>query len=138
MFNGEIVSYEISYSPDLKIVLAMLEKAFKARKNVGSLILHSDQGWHYQHRRYQKELEKRNVIQSMSRKGNCLDNAMMESFFGLMKNELLYVREWESAEVFEKHLARYIKYYNNERIKLRLNGKSPVQYRALFLKRSPL
>lgn len=138
MFNGEIVSYEISYSPDLKMVLAMLEKAFKARKNVGSLILHSDQGWHYQHRRYQKELEKRNVIQSMSRKGNCLDNAMMESFFGLMKNELLYVREWESAEVFEKHLARYIKYYNNERIKLRLNGKSPVQYRALFLKRSPL
>ena len=133
MFNGEIVSFEISCSPDLKMVLKMLDKAFRKRKNLDSLILHSDQGWQYQHKRYQKELEKRNIIQSMSRKGNCLDNAMMENFFALMKNELLYVQEWESVEDFKNHLIRYINYYNNERIKLRLKGKSPVQYRAQFL-----
>ena len=134
MFNGEIVSFEISYSPDLKMVLSMLDKAFRKRKNLDSLVLHSDQGWQYQHRKYQKALEKRNIIQSMSRKGNCLDNAMMENFFGLMKNELLYVQEWKSVEEFKNHLIRYIKYYNYERIKLRLKGKSPVQYRAQFLK----
>ncbi len=71
-------------------------------------------------------------MQSMSRKGNCLDNAMMENFFGLMKSELLYLQEWDSVEQFSKELVKYIRYYNNDRIKLRLNGKSPVQYRALF------
>ena len=68
----------------------------------------------------------------MSRKGNCLDNAMMENIFGLMKNELLYLQNWNSVEQFKDELKRYIQYYNNDRIKLRLNGKSPVQYRALF------
>ena len=100
------------------------------------LILHSDQGWQYQHLRYQKALKDRNIIQSMSRKGNCLDNAMMENFFGLMKSELLYLQEWDSVEQFAKELVKYIRYYNNDRIKLRLNGKSPVQYRALFQSKS--
>ncbi len=71
----------------------------------------------------------------MSRKGNCLDNAMMENFFGLMKNELLYLREWDSIEQFKDELIKYIDYYNNDRIKLRLKGKSPVKYRALFQSR---
>lgn len=138
MFNGEIISYVISDSPDLNMVLTMLSKAFKKRDIKGNLIFHSDQGWQYQHKRYQKALESRNITQSMSRKGNCLDNAMMENFFGLMKNELLYLQEWESVGQFKNALRKYIRYYNNDRIKLRLNGKSPVQYRALFQIRASL
>ena len=132
MFNGEVISYVISDSPDLKMVMNMLSKAFKKRDIRGNLIFHSDQGWQYQHTRYQKALEERHITQSMSRKGNCLDNAMMENFFGLMKNELLYLQEWDSIDQFKKALREYIRYYNNDRIKLRLNGKSPVQYRTQF------
>ena len=124
--------FKATASPDLKMVLTMLDKAFKKRDIQGNLIFHSDQGWHYQHKRYQKALEDRHITQSMSRKGNCLDNAMMENFFGLMKNELLYLQEWDSINQFKKALRKYIRYYNNDRIKLRLKGKSPVQYRALF------
>ena len=132
MFNGEIVSYTISDSPDLEMVITMLDKAFKKRDIQGNLIFHSDQGWHYQHKRYQKALEDRHIIQSMSRKGNCLDNAIMENFFGIMKEELLYLQEWDSIDRFKIELRKYIRYHNNDRIKLRLKGKSPVQYRALF------
>ena len=132
MFNGEIISYTISYHPDLKMAMSRLDKAFRKTDIPEGLILHSDQGWHYQHMRYQKALKDKHIVQSMSRKGNCLDNAMMENFFGLMKSELLYLQEWDSVEQFAKELVKYIRYYNNDRIKLRLNGKSPVQYRALF------
>ena len=136
MFNGEIISYSISYSPNQHMVMTMLDKAFKKTPILTGLVLHSDQGIHYQHHRYQKALKDKDIIQSMSRKGNCLDNAMMENFFGLMKSELLYLQEWDSVEQFKKELIRYIHYYNNDRIKLRLNGKSPVQYRALFQSKS--
>lgn len=132
MYNGEIVSYTISKSPNLDLVKAMLRKAFKGREDLKGLILHSDQGWQYQHALYQRMLRDKGIVQSMSRKGNCLDNAMMESFFHTMKDELLYLRKWKSIAEFEKELRRYIHYYNNERIKLRLNGKSPVQYRTLY------
>ena len=96
--------------------------------------MHSDQGWHYQHGMYQKMLEDKGILQSMSRKGNCLDNSMMENFFGLMKNELLYVNHYDSLEEFEKGLKQYIWWYNNKRIKLRLKGMSPAQYRAQYYK----
>ncbi len=132
LFNGEIVSYTISRTPDLRMATRMLDKAFRVRGNLNGLILHSDQGWHYQHLRYQTLLKENGIIQSMSRKGNCLDNAMMENFFGLMKNELLYLHDWNSVNEFENALMDYINYYNNDRIKLRLNGKSPVQYRTLY------
>lgn len=132
MFNGEIISYQISSSPDMKMVLTMLKKAFNKKNDLSGLILHSDQGWQYQQQRYQDILKERGIIQSMSRKGNCLDNSMMENFFGLMKSELLYLQDWESVDEFKKELKAYIKYYNNDRIKLRLKGKSPVQYRTLY------
>ena len=132
MYNGEIITYTLSRSPNLKMVTDMLRKAFRKYDNLDGLTMHSDQGWHYQHTMYQKILKDNSVVQSMSRKGNCLDNAMMENFFGLMKSELLYLQEWDSVEQFAKELVKYIRYYNNDRIKLRLNGKSPVQYRALF------
>lgn len=96
--------------------------------------MHSDHGWHYQHGRYQKMLKDKGIVQSMSRKGNCLDNSMMENFFVLMKNKLLYVNHHNSIEEFEKELKQYIWWYNNKRIKLRLKGMSPVQYRAQYYK----
>ena len=126
MYNGEIVSYTISNSPDLRMVMNMLNDAIKKVKPKNGLILHSDQGWHYQHMQYQLALKRNGIIQSMSRKGNCLDNAMMENFFGIMKSELLYLQQFKDMEHFKQELKKYIHYYNNDRIKLRLKGKSPV------------
>ncbi|WP_142288207.1 IS3 family transposase, partial [Bacillus sp. EAC] len=93
-------------------------------------ILHSDQGWHYQMRQYREILKQNNITQSMSRKGNCLDNAVIENFFGLLKSELLYNEEFSSMDQFIEKLHEYIHYYNHERIKIKLKGLSPVQYRV--------
>ena len=134
MFNGEIIAYTISRSPNLQMTIDMLRAAFRKQSKINGLIMHSDQGWHYQHGRYQKMLKDKGILQSMSRKGNCLDNSMMENFFALMKNELLYVNHYNSIEEFEKELKQYIWWYNNKRIKLRLKGMSPVQYRAQYYK----
>ena len=133
MFNGEIISYNLSKSPNLEQIYDMLDKAFAKFDNLDGLILHSDQGWQYQHFGYRQRLADHHITQSMSRKGNCLDNAMAENFFGIMKSELLYAEQFESAEAFMKALDEYIDYYNNKRIKARLKGKSPVQYRTLSL-----
>ena len=132
MCDGEILSYTIADSPNLEMVISMLNQMYEHIDLPEGVVLHSDQGWHYRHAAYQNSLKKHGIIQSMSRKGNCLDNAMMENFFGLMKSELLYPGKYTSAEVFKKDLMEYIEYYNNERIKLRLNGMSPVQYRTQF------
>lgn len=133
MFNGEIIAYNISDSPNLKMVMDMIHSAKRKIKDVSGVTLHSDQGWHYQHMKYQKTLKKWGIMQSMSRKGNCLDNAVMENFFGIMKSELLYLQKFSDMDVFKRELRKYINYYNNDRIKLKLNGKSPVQYRTLYL-----
>ncbi len=135
MFNGEIISYNISRSPNLEQVYDMLDKAFARFGNLDGLILHSDQGWQYQHEGYRRRLVKHHIIQSMSRKGYCLDNAMMENFFGIMKTELLYALKFKTAKAFMKALEEYIDYYNMDRIKLRLKGKSPVTYRTLYINR---
>jgi transposase InsO family protein len=132
MFNGEIIVHSISKSSNMQMINDMLDKAFDKVKQTKGLVFHSDQGWQYQHLQYRTALEKRGIIQSMSRKGNCLDNAMIESFFGIMKSELLYAQKFDTAEDFTKSLEEYIDYYNNKRIKNRLKGKSPVQYRALY------
>ncbi len=129
MYNGEIVSYTISDHADLKMVMEMLDKAYEQHRVWEKLLMHSDQGWQYQHYNYQKSLKDHNIVQSMSRKGNCLDNAMMENFFGIMKSELLYPNRFKDMNHFKRELVKYIEYYNNERIKTRLNGMSPVQYR---------
>ena len=110
----------------------MMYSAKRKIENTDGVMLHSDQGWHYQHMQYQQTLKKYGMVQSMSRKGNCLDNAVMENFFGIMKSELLYLQEFSDMEVFKRELRKYINYYNNDRIKLKLNGKSPVQYRTLY------
>jgi len=130
MFNGEIISYTISPSPNLDMVTNMLKEAISNRKEKKKLILHSDQGWHYQHSLYQKTLKDNGIIQSMSRKGNCLDNAMMESFFGILKSELFYLQKFNSMDEFEYELKNYMYYYNNDRIKTKLKGLSPVKFRT--------
>ena len=129
LYNGEIVSYNLSERPTFHQTIDMINKAFKKIPDNSGLILHSDQGWQYQMYRYQQMLEKKGVIQSMSRKGNCLDNAVMENFFGMLKSELLYLQKFETVDQFIKELIEYIDYYNNKRIKSKLKGLSPVQYR---------
>lgn len=129
MYNGEIISYNISEHPVLNQVLDMLNQAFLKIPDDTNLIFHSDQGWQYQHKQYQKRLQEKGIRQSMSRKGSCLDNSVMENFFGLLKSELLYLREFSSVEEFRVELEKYIDYYNNKRIKNKLKGLSPVQYR---------
>lgn len=129
MFNGEIISYNISERPVLGQVMDMLDQAFEKIPDNTNLIFHSDQGWQYQHKQYQMRLKQKGIRQSMSRKGNCLDNSIMENFFGLLKSELLYLREFKSMDEFKIELIKYIDYYNNKRIKSKLKGLSPVQYR---------
>ena len=108
----------------------MLTKAVKKKSKSTALLMHSDQGWQYQMKQYQSVLKDNGIQQSMSRKGNCLDNAVMENFFGTLKSELFYLNKYESIKQLKKEINEYIKYYNYERIKLNLNGMSPVQYRA--------
>lgn len=129
MYNGEIISYAISEWANFLQITKILDKAFEKIPDGTNLILHSDQGWQYQNARYQKRLTDKGIRQSMSRKGNCLDNAVIENFFGLLKSELLYLRDFRSFEEFQAELELYLEYYNGKRIKAKLNGLSPVQYR---------
>lgn len=129
LFNGEIISYSISDKPTTGQIQEMLNIAFDNHKNLSGLIFHSDQGWQYQMNSYQAQLKNKGILQSMSRKGNCLDNAVMENFFGLLKSELLYLQRFESVEHFKIELEEYIYWYNNYRIKSKLKGLSPVEYR---------
>lgn len=133
MYNGEIISYNISERPMLNQVMDMLDKAFSILPDGSNLIFHSDQGWQYQHRYYQERLAEKGIRQSMSRKGNCLDNSPMENFFGLLKSELLYLKEFSSMAEFKLELEKYIDYYNNKRIKSKLKGLTPVQFRIQSL-----
>lgn len=134
LYNQEIISYQLSERPDFKSVTNMLEKALKKTQNTQSLILHSDQGWHYQMKQYQHLLKQNGITQSMSRKGNCLDNAIIENFFGIIKSELFYLKKYGTVDELKNDIDDYIKYYNKDRIKLNLNGMSPIQYRAHYLK----
>lgn len=130
LYNGEIISYNISMSPNFTQVNDMLDKAFDKIPDNTNLILHSDQGWQYQMKHYQWRLERKGIIQSMSRKGNCLDNSVMENFFGLLKTEMFYDHKFNSISQFTEELEKYIDYYNNKRIKCKLKGMSPVQFRT--------
>jgi putative transposase len=128
--NSEVITYTVKSRPTFDLVGDMLEQALELFKPEDELILHSDQGWHYQMGKYQKTLKEKNIIQSMSRKGNCLDNAVIENFFGILKTELLYLQEFESVDHFIQELHDYIYYYNNIRIKEKLKDLSPVEYRT--------
>ena len=134
LYNGEIISYNITYHPTFRLVLDMLDKTFDTISNTAGIVLHSDQGWQYQMELYQRKLKENGIIQSMSRKGNCLDNAVMENFFALLKTEMFYKKEFNSAEQLIQEIEEYIDYYNNKRIKCKLQGMSPVEYRIHFSK----
>ena len=133
LHSSYLISYTISERPVLSMVTGMLDKAFENLPNGTGLILHSDQGWQYQNKYYRQMLKQKGIRQSMSRKGNCLDNAVMENFFGLLKSELLYLQQFQSMEHFKQELVEYLDYYNNHRIKAKLEGLPPAIYRQQAL-----
>lgn len=108
LFNGEIISYELYERPVFAQVMNMLKKSFRKVKNTENIILHSDQGWQYQMKVYQQLLKKKGIIQSMSRKGNCLDNAVIENFFGTMKSEMFYTKNFKTIKELKKEIKEYI------------------------------
>lgn len=135
MYDSSIISYDISTSPNLEQTKRMLDKAFKQHSNLEGLIFHSDQGWQYQHQYYINTLKKKGILQSFSRKGNCMDNSLMENFFGILKNEMFYGHESEfkTLDELKKAIEEYIKYYNEKRINVKRKGLSPLAYRQQSL-----
>ena len=133
LHSSDLVSYVISDRPVLSMVMNMLDDAARQLPLGAAPILHSDQGWQYQHKLYQRKLAEYGIVQSMSRKGKCLDNAVMENFFGLLKSELLYLQEFDSIEHFKSELIDYLDYYNNRRIKVKLKGLPPAIHRQQAL-----
>ncbi len=130
LYNAEIIAYEMATRPVFQMVSNMLQKACVHLGKNDKLIMHSDQGWHYRMPAYQSMLTKKWITQSMPRKGNCLDNSAMESFFGTLKSDFFYLNTFRNIDELQAGLKKYIYYYNHERIKLKLRGLSPVQYRA--------
>lgn len=126
----EIVAYEQSLRPTMQMVTSMMKKALATLKPGETPILHSDQGWHYQMPEFRKLLSDNNVVQSMSRKGNCLDNAAMETFFAVFKTECFHKQKFDSMDALQGTIDEYIQYYNTQRISTVLGGLTPSQSRA--------
>ncbi len=129
LYNSEVIAYHIQTRATYDLVSTMLNNALKRLKPTQRPLLHSDQGWHYQMPAFRRTLHEHGLEQSMSRKGNCLDNALMENFFSVLKTEFFHRQKFESVTCFIKELKAYLRYYNHDRIKLKLKGLSPVQYR---------
>lgn len=135
MADGRVVSFDLSVNPDFGQIQRMLDSAFSQFDDLEGLVLHSDMGWQYHNPSYIRQLKEKGIIQSMSRKGNCFDNCIIESFFGHMKNEMFYghENEFDSFAAFKKAVIDYIRYYNEERINSKCNYMSPLEYRNRFL-----
>ena len=129
LFNREVVSYEVRQSVKLALVTDMLKSATDTLNQHEKPIIHSDQGWQYQNKQYQQHLKDKGLTQSMSRKGNCLDNAVAENFFGILKTEMFHGETFKSADDLIEQIKEYIDYYNHKRIKQKLKGLSPIEYR---------
>ena len=129
LFNGEIVSYEIARRPLFNMVAKMLTSAFQRLGPSDKPILHSDQGWQYRMEKYRRHLELRSITQSLSRRGNCFDNAAMESFFGTLKSEYFHLTNFTGLDELKAGLDDYIRYYNVDRIKLKLGYLIPIDFR---------
>ncbi|MGT5855627.1 IS3 family transposase, partial [Escherichia coli] len=129
LFNNEVISYSLSERPVMNMVENMLDQAFKKLNPHEHPVLHSDQGWQYRMRRYQNILKEHGIKQSMSRKGNCLDNAVVECFFGTLKSECFYLDEFSNISELKDAVTEYIEYYNSRRISLKLKGLTPIEYR---------
>jgi putative transposase len=130
LYNSEIIAWNMDEHPGIGLVAKMLDDALDGLESGDGLVLHSDQGWQYQMAVYQEKLSSKGLTQSMSRKGNCLDNAVMENFFGILKSECWHCEEYRDVAQLREAVDEYIHYYNHERIKVKLNGLSPVQYRT--------
>ena len=132
MYSKELIAHTVSFSPNMKLIMRMIKLAYRKTGNPKNIIIQSDQGWQYRHISYKHFIKRKKAVQSMSRKGNCLDNCMAENFFGLLKTEFYYMNKFSSVEGFKKALVEYIAYYNTERIKIGLNGLSPIEFRAQY------
>lgn len=133
LFDRQIISYSIGISPNLELTNASLREALACLGHGQQPLVHSDQGFQYQHVSWRTLLESAGAVQSMSRKGNCYDNAVMENFFGHLKEELFHRVRFLSTDALAAQLKEYIRWYNTERISTKLEGLSPVQYRAQAL-----
>ena len=133
LYDGSVISYDISIHPDFNQTKRMIDEAFGQYPDLKGLIFHSDQGWQYQMKSYQKWLKDKGILQSFSRKGNCMDNSLMENFFGIMKNEMYYDHEFDSLEELKEAMEEYILYYNKERINAKRKGLPPLVYRQQSL-----
>ena len=138
MYTNEIISYDLALHPNYEQISRMLDKAFQEHPDVEGLIFHSDQGWQYQMRQFTETLKDHGIIQSMSRKGNCYDNCIMETFFGRMKNEMFYGHEkvFQTFEEFSKAVDEYIYYYNNQRIQKKTKWMPPALFRSTSISNS--
>ncbi len=134
LFTREVVTYKVAKNVCLPLVTEMLKDAIARLDKSAKPIIHSDQGWHYRHPSYQKQLVDHGLIQSMSRRGNCLDNAVAENFFSLLKTEMFHGQTFQDADELIEKIKEYITYYNTRRIKMRLKGLTPVEYRHQALK----
>lgn len=133
LYNREIISYGISQRPSAESIRKALKEAIRITEDCPyRRTFHSDQGWAYQMKGYIEELETNRIYQSMSRKGNCHDNAVMESFFGILKQEMYYGIVYHSYEELKEAIERYIQYYNQQRIKQSLEWMSPTEYRIHY------
>jgi transposase InsO family protein len=130
LYNGEIVAYQMSERPVFELVSSMLRKALAKLGKQDAPVLHSDQGWQYQMPAYRRLLAQHGLTQSMSRRANCYDNAAMESFFGTLKSEFFRLNRFENIDALKAGIKQYIHYDNHQRIRLKLNGLSPVMYRT--------
>ena len=134
MCNSEIISYGISQHPSAENIMKVLNEAIEITKDCPyRRTFHSDQGWAYQMKTYVHTLKENKIFQSMSRKGNCHDNSVMENFFGIMKQEMYYGKVYYSFDELKNAIEKYIKYYNEKRIKQKLGWLSPVNYRLNLL-----
>ena len=131
----EILAYDLSEHPNMQQIRRMLDRLIKKHGDyLDGAIMHSDQGWQYQMLYYRKFLKEHNITQSMSRKGNCLDNSPTENFFGRLKTDMYYDKEYsfKSLEELRHNIKNYIRYYNEERIVTRLRT-NPQDYRNVCL-----
>ncbi|CAM3877275.1 IS3 family transposase [Parendozoicomonas haliclonae] len=133
LFTREVVAYRIAKNARLPLVTDMLQDAITRLDENAKPIVHSDQGWQYKHRSYQKQLSDRGLVQSMSRRGNCLDNAVAENFFGLLKTEMFHGQKFKDADELIEKIDEYITYYNTRRIKVKLKGLTPAECRSQAL-----
>lgn len=133
LFTQEVVTYKVAKHARLPLVTDMLTEAISTLDSKSKPLIHSDQGWQYRHLAYKKQLEDNGLTQSMSRKGNCLDNAVAENFFGLLKTEMYHNHSFRDADDLIEQIREYIEYYNTKRIKVKLKGLTPKEYRSQAL-----